>query len=265
MTLPGWDSLDSVIHVTTLCFWGALVACEVVAHVWHRKRHIFNVLALIAFAVAVVGEVADYKYDGRKQGLYDAQEQSLTNYFNSKLQKNNTVAQNAKAEAQQAHSEAQHSADDANQAHQLASAAEQETRTLKYEQGYRELSEDQKAQLIAFLKPYAPQKYYFICAQDAEATEYADEIVEALKSAGWEAVGPGYNWGTITHQGEGVWVEVSDVNKPAPHGAAVLQMALRKVGIDAGGASFPMVGEDGFLLYVGLRPKPKQPSQAKQN
>ncbi len=57
----------------------------------------------------------------------------------------------------------------------------------------------------------------------------------------------------------------SDVSKPAPRGAAVLQTALRKVGIDAGGGSFPTFGEDGFLLYVGLRAKPKQPSQAKQN
>jgi hypothetical protein len=239
--------------------------CEVVAHVWDRKKQIFNVLALIAFAVAVLGEVADYKYDGRKQGLYDAEEQSLTNDFNSRLQKANAIAQNARADAEQAQSAAQQSADNASQAQQRANVAEQEAATLKYEQGYRELSKDQRAQLIAILKPYAPQKYYFVCAPDAETTEYADEIVDALKSAGWEAIGLGSNWGMITHQGEGVWVQVSDVSKPAPHGAVVLQTALRKVGIDAGGGSYPMVGEDGFLLYVGLRPKPKQPSHAKQD
>jgi hypothetical protein len=270
MTPPGWNSLDSVkhiesaIHVITLCFWAALVVCEVVAHIWDGKRRVFNVLALFAFALAVVGEAADYKYDDRKQTLFDAQEQSLKNDFNSKLQKANADAQNAKAEAQQAQSAAQHSADDASQVQQRASAAEQEAATLKYQQGYRELTEDQKTQLIAFLKPYAPQKYYFICAPDAEATEYGDAIVDVLKSAGWEAMGQTYNWGTITHEGEGVLVMVRDVNKPAPLGAAALQTALRKVGIDAGGGNFPMVGPDGLLLYVGLRPKPKQPSQTKQ-
>jgi hypothetical protein len=265
MTLPGWDSLDSVkqiastLRVGTLCCWAALVVCEIVAHVWKKKERLFNVLALIAFAVAVAGEFAQYKYDNRKDALYDAQQQALTKDFNTKLQQANSDAQNAKTDAQQAQGKAQQSASDADQAQQRATAAEQEAATLKYQQGYRELTDDQKTKLVAFLKPYAPQKYFYICAPDAEATQYGDEIVSALKSAGWDATGPAYNWGTITHQGEGVTIQVSDVSQPAPKGAAALQTALRNVGIDANGGSFPMVGKDGFLLYVGLRPRPQKP------
>jgi hypothetical protein len=258
MALPGWDSLDSVrriasaVQVTTLIFWGLLVLCEAVAHFWRKANRVFSVLALVAFAIAVSGEWIEYKYDGRKEALHDALDTALTNDFNKRLQ-------TARDDAEKARSDAQHSADNASHAQQKATAAEQDAEKLKQQQGYRELTEDQKTQLIALLRPYAPQQVYFVSAPDAEATEYADEISSALNSAGWKTVGPQYNWGTMTHQGEGVWVQVSDVGKPAPRGAAVLQTALKKIGIDANGGSFPMVGENGFLLYVGLRPRSKQP------
>jgi hypothetical protein len=261
MALPGWNNLDSVkqiesaVHIGSLCCWVALFVCEAIAHFWKKREGLFNVFALIAFALAISGEWADFKYDNRKEVLYEAQQQSQKDDYDRKLQQANTEAHNARTDAQQAQGKAQQSASDANQAQQRATAAEQDAATLKYQQGYRELSQDQRTRLIAFLKPYAPQKYVYISSPDAEATEYGDELVDALKSAGWEASGPSYNWGTITHQGQGVLVEVLDTTKPAPRGAAALQTALRSVGIDAGGSSFPMVGPDGFLLYVGLRPK----------
>ena len=258
MTWPGWDSLDSVkriasvVQVTTLIFWGLLVLFEIVAYSWEKAKHVFNVLALIAFALAVMGEGIQYKFDGRKETLHDAHDTALTKDFNKRLQVAHDEAENARTDAQR-------SADNASRAQQQAAAAEQEAEKLKEQQGYRELTEDQKTQLIALLKPYAPQQLYFLSAPDAEATEYGDEISSALNAAGWKTVGPQYNWGTITHQGEGVWVQSSDVGKPAPHGAAVLQTALKKIGIDAKGGSFAMVGENGFFLYVGLRSKPKRP------
>ena len=258
MAWPDWDSLDSVkrivsaVHVTTLIFWGLLVLCEAVAHFWRKAHRVFSVLALVAFAVAVSGEWIGYKYDGRKEALHDAHDTALTDDFNKRLQAEHDDAEKARRDAQ-------HSADSASQAQQKATVAEQDAEKLRDQQGYRELKEDQKTKLIALLRPYAPQQVYFFSAPDAEATEYGDEIASALNAAGWKTVGPQYNWGTITHQGEGVWVEVGDVSKPAPRGAAVLQIALKKIGIDANGSSFPMVGEGGFLLYVGLRPRSKQP------
>jgi hypothetical protein len=240
MTWPGWDSLDSVkqiasaVQVTTLIFWGLLVFFEIVAYFWGKAKHVFNVLALIAFALAVMGEGIQYKYDGRKEALHDAHDTALTEDFNKRLQASHDEAENARADAQ-------HSADNAGHAEQQAAAAEQEAAKLKEQQGYRELTEDQKTRLIALLKPYAPQQLYFLSAPDAEATEYGDEISSALNAAGWKTIGPQYNWGTITHQGEGVWVQISDVSKPAPRGAALLQNALKTVGIEANGGSFPML------------------------
>jgi hypothetical protein len=255
MALPGWESLDSVKHfasvieVTTLVFWSLLVVFEIGARFWKKYSNLLGGLALIAFALAVLGEVAEHKYSARKDVLDDARQQGLISDYNHRLKAANEVVNKAQADAAQPEQSSLF-------AQQQASAASKEAEKLKEQQGYRELTETQKAQLIALLKPYAPQTLYFICAPDSETTTFADEIASALDAAGWKTKGPPYNWGTITHYTAGVQIQVADVTKPVSQGASVLQAALIKVGVHTDASNFPMVGPNGFLLYVGLRPKP---------
>ena len=81
--LPGWDSLESVKSITTwlargtLTGWVLLVLFEIIAHSWDKRKRLFNILALVAFAAAVTGEVVKYRYDERKDVLRDAVEQQL--------------------------------------------------------------------------------------------------------------------------------------------------------------------------------------------
>jgi hypothetical protein len=261
MMLPGWDSLDAVkrmvaaLEVTTLIFWVLLVLLEIVARSWQRFARVFDVCALIAFAFAVSGEVISHKYNRRKETLYEAREQGLTKEFAEKLREANNDAKKAREENQQAKEDAQKAATLSALAQQQASAAQAQADALKREQTPRTLSKEQRATLLELLKPEAPQELYFVCAPDPESTGYGDEITSVLSAAGWKTVVHPYNWGTLEHYTEGVQIWVADVKKPVPRGAAMLQVALKKIGVDAEGASFFMIEEGKFGLYVGLKPK----------
>jgi hypothetical protein len=269
MTIPGWDSLESVkrivsaLEVTTLVFWVLLVLFEIVARLWKKFARLFDVLALIAFAVAVSGEVVGHEYSHRKEALYDARELALTDSFSQKLQKANEDAQKARDNVQQSHDDAQRANQDAQHAaassalaEQRAADAQSQLEDLKRQQAPRTLTEKQKNLLFSLLKPEGPQELYFVSAPDPESQGYADEISSVLNSAGWKTSVHPYNWGTIERYPEGVEILLSDVKKPAPRGAAVLQGALKTIGVEANGVSFGMVGEGQFALFIGLKPKP---------
>jgi hypothetical protein len=119
----------------------------------------------------------------------------------------------------------------------------------------RHLSEDQKTKLASLLKAAAPQELYFVSAPDAETTYFSSEILSVLASAGWQVVPHPPNWGTIERQGQGLFIMVADVNK-VPRGAAVLQQALKQIGIEATGQTFVMVPTDKFGIYLGVKPAP---------
>ena len=91
MVLPGWDSLESVnaidsrIRIVTLGFWSVLVVAEIVAFFWKRRATVFNIIALCAFVLAIVGEVAQFKYDARKDILHEQREAKLRTDYNEKI------------------------------------------------------------------------------------------------------------------------------------------------------------------------------------
>src|SRR5205823_3114879 len=71
MGLPGWYSLSSVveIHATLegvgVVFFVALVAFDVLAHLSKNRATLFERIALVCFAVAVLAEVGAYPYSRR--------------------------------------------------------------------------------------------------------------------------------------------------------------------------------------------------------
>jgi hypothetical protein len=76
MHLPAWDTLESIsraaswIAIATLICWGLLVTSEILARFWERRKRLLDALALVFFALAVVGEVLNYKYAERKEFLH---------------------------------------------------------------------------------------------------------------------------------------------------------------------------------------------------
>jgi|SRR3984885_724370 len=117
----------------------------------------------------------------------------------------------------------------------------------------RHLSDDQKEKLASLLKVAAPQDFYFVSAPDAETTHFGNEILGVLHSAGWTFVLHPPNWGTIEHEGQGLFIQVADENKP-PRGAIVLQQAFQQVGIAVTFQTFMMVPTGKFGIYLGVNP-----------
>jgi hypothetical protein len=137
----------------------------------------------------------------------------------------------------------------AQQSQKLAAGVQQ----LQQQVQQRHLSEDQKVKLVSLLRATTPQEFYFISAPDAEATHFSNEILTVLDSAGWKVVPHLAGWGEIAHQGEGLFIWVSDVNKP-PQGAVVLQQALKEIGVEALGSNYVLMEKDKFGIYIGVRP-----------
>jgi hypothetical protein len=105
MTLPGWDSLESIkriesgLQATTLAFWILLVAFEAAVHLWKKRERLFGAFALVAFALAVSGEVVSYKYAGRRDVLYDAREKGVRDEANEEIKKARSAAESAQQKA----------------------------------------------------------------------------------------------------------------------------------------------------------------------
>src|SRR5439155_8286960 len=80
LQLPGWNSLEtvrlihSVFEIAGIGLFVTLVVCEILAH--RQKKHIFHVLGLWAFALAVLAEALAVPFSHRKDALYEAQEVS---------------------------------------------------------------------------------------------------------------------------------------------------------------------------------------------
>jgi hypothetical protein len=238
MILPGWNSLDSVkrigdaVQTGTLCCWGCLVLFEIVAHLWERRKSLFTTLAFIAFGLAVVGEVGNYKYGGRREQLHDEAEKVLRK-----------TADDAQRDATTAKGQ--------------AVATQGALDQLKNQMKWRELTKTQRSLLIAKLSPFkgTALMMIYIGTGGEETRRYAEEIAEAIRAAGWTV---GMNEGM--HRGEaryGVTVVVND--KLHPHPATVLLDTLKKAGVvDVEGDGNPNLSKDDFQLIV----RPKPPVQA---
>ncbi len=227
MILPGWNSLDSItrigntVQVGTLCCWGCLVLFEAIAHFWKKKAALFTVLALLAFGLAVVGEIGNYKYGVRKERLHEDSEKAL-----------------------------KRNADDANK---KATTAQAELDRLRDEMKWREVTKEQKALLRSKLSPFKGTTLMMIemTAGGYETEHYAQEIAEAIKSAGWTV---GTNAGF--HEGQGRYDLTVVVNdKLHPRAATVLLDALKRARFpDVEGEANPNLSKDQIELVV--RPKP---------
>ena len=238
MMLPGWNSLDSVkrigdaVQIGTLCFWGCLVLFEVIAHLWKKRTSLFTALALIAFGLAVMGEVANYQYGGRREQLHDEAEK---------------VLRKSAVDAQR----------DATTANIQAVATQGALDQLKNQMKWRELTKAQRSLLIAKLSPFkgTTLMMIYIGTGGEETRHYTEEIAGALRAAGWTV---GMNEGIHTGEARyGVTVVVND--KLHPHTATVLFETLKEARFrDVEEDGNPNLSKDDFQLIV----RPKPPVQA---
>jgi hypothetical protein len=243
VTLPDWNNLESVKEasslaaIAALCCWVALVVAEIVAHVWKTRKAVFEVAALVAFVLAVGGEIIGYKYNHRKDDLYDQWQQTVTDAANQKIDKSRTEAKEAGARA---------------------GAIQTELDDLKHAQAWRELTQSQRSLLIKTLSPFKGTNLMviYMMAGGEETQHYAEEIASAIRSAGWDV---GVNAGS--HDGDPRYDLTVVVNaEKHPHAATVLMESLKQAKFyDVQGEA----SEDISINTIELIVRPKNPSKRK--
>jgi hypothetical protein len=238
MILPGWDSLDSVKSITswlarvTLACWAALVLFEIIARCWHARKRLFDILALVAFAAAVSGEVIKYRYDERKDSLNEVLEQKLK----QESQEQQREWEQERRRLQSQTEEAQRQIDKFNE-----------------QQRWRSVTKQQHDLLVAKLKPYAGTTVImlFIATGGEETRQFAEQIANALRGAGWTVgMNSGFHEGVPRYD---LTVVVND--QKHPHAATVLFDTLKEAKFaDIEEEANPNLSIDTFQIVV--RPKP---------
>lgn len=118
---------------------------------------------------------------------------------------------------------------------------------IREKQSPRELDLRQKETLKEMLRGHPQKVMVEVLANDKEAAEFGDKLSKALGESGWDA---GFVFAVLTPF-SGLTIIVRDAQFPE---AALLQQALRAVGIEAGGSLDPSMGPGQIILRVGSKP-----------
>jgi hypothetical protein len=255
MTLPGWESLesvkiiDSMIQTITLIFWSLLVAFEIIAVAWKKRATFFTILALSAFALAVAGEIVHYKYDIREGVLYDAREAALRATYDGQLAKVRDDAQRSASSADKAQQNTEAAKREASIAHVLEQQANEQIEEVRKRNAPRVLTQEQKKKFVGIMRAGKPHDIIVWHAPDLESQTYADEISDALREAGWTLTLPPFR--ILQRSVPGIVILVHDIKVPEPE-AGLLQHALKNIGVDANAAGVETTVAVGQIeLWVG--------------
>jgi primosomal protein N' len=254
MVPPGWDSLDAVnaidstIRVVTLVFWSILVVAEIVAFSWKKRATLFNVVALVAFLMAVCGEIGQFKYDGRRDVLYEQRETKLRTDYDEQLKKAREQSEQSATAAREAQSSAVTAKQQAASAQLLEERANKQFAELKEREAPRMLTKEQRQKFIASLRSGKAHSIIVTHAPDLESQSFADQLTAALTEAGWTIERTPFRM--LLHSVPGVVIMVHDIKVPEPE-AGNLQFAFKSIGIDAGGAGNENVVAGAIEMFVG--------------
>jgi len=281
LSLPGWDSLDSVRRIHNdfeggaLIFFALLVVAEALAHLSDDKNreHMLDRIGIAFFAIAVLGEIVGYKYGQRNDELSEHVITSLDTKAGDALNKASQahdlaqsasdIAIPAKATAEQAKGEADTASTLAHGATTEAISAKKDlekvrTDVARVEDKYapRTLSQaDRDALITALTKaPLHPgiqiEVDSFIGATDG--VRYATEIVDAINDprTGWHARYGAQN--TLGGNLKGLVLIVHDLSS-APPWTIFLQQALKAEGL--GGEAVTYDGQPPNTVMILIVPK----------
>jgi len=265
MTWPGWNDLDSIKTVSsriadiTVGFWVMMASLEVAAFFGQFSRRVAKCLAglgLLAFVVAVSGEVVQRKYEHRKDALYDEREGQTVQAFDKKVREANAKADEASGKAQVAQDEIKTAKDKAIDAQTAAHHAQAEADALRKQNEPRALTKEQAQKLIGYLAQ-CPVGGFVINASvdEADARPYAEQIASVFRSKNWEVkINNSMFSGTdIT----GTWITVQNLTT-ASRSAVDLHQALNEAGLTHNLFYDPTMTDPNLVtLSIGFKPKQK--------
>jgi hypothetical protein len=120
---------------------------------------------------------------------------------------------------------------------------------------FRSINSQQRVELVKLLKlNVRPPIIIGTPAGVPESMQFALQLNDILKEAGWDAKGVGQDFYVGGHP-VGILIEVHSY-KEAPRYAAFLQHALKQVGIESMGTENPDTPNNYVKLIVGLKPNP---------
>ncbi len=128
MTLPGWESLDSV----------------------RRLADFFQIAGFVALALLVVFEVLAHVYGHRMDALIEHHQQTVIADLQSELEKSS-----------------------------------KKITTIEAHQYPRELTANQREQIMSKLKPFAGNRISILGVGGPEASGFGQQILETVVRAGW--------------------------------------------------------------------------------
>ncbi len=201
--LPDWNSLDSMrrahsdLEAAGLLFFALLVLMEALAHTSKddKRKHLLDTIGIWFFAIAIVCEIAGYKYGQRNDDLSGEKIKSL-----------DTEAGDALKKASDAHTLAQSASDIAKPAKETADTAKGEADAALTKLGivqigvdtanatladiqsriaWRSISDEQKKTLEYWLRDSRGESITVTWEEkDPEVNIFALSLVSALQDAG---------------------------------------------------------------------------------
>lgn len=223
MVLPGWDSIESVTKI-------------------HR---FFEVGGIVCLGLLVVFEAFSYVYGHRRDVLAD---DSQGENIRQALDESKKEAARLKSEYELQMGTLKSEADAARTTQQETA---KELAILKERNSPRSLGTIDREKLLAQLRMHKGYEIVVRHSPNLESQGFAEQISSTLVAAGWTLNPTPFR--IIEKDATGLFIVVNDVKK-APEGAAVLQVALKSIGLVAIGLANPSVPDGTFELYVGQKP-----------
>lgn len=231
--LPDWNSLDSVrlahsnLEAAGLIFFALLVIAEALAHnsEAEKRKHLFDLIGIWFFAIAVLCEIAGYWYGQQNDALSDQKIRFLdvvAHDADSTAKGARTTADGAKTKADTARVEAAQAGSSAATALTTAGNARREAESFAREiagakqaaadavsrladaeqrladSTQREAAAEAKLsaiktprslihadELVAALRPFSGTEYILNVFLDDESMRFTQAVAKALDAAGW--------------------------------------------------------------------------------
>jgi len=245
---PGWNSIEGAARWGDIFFWAGfaflvlLAGCEILSKVygWHKD----TLIAMRDDSIAVALEMRTKQADQERVEAQARHEAEIA------------AAQPPEAEADTIEPPQQ----TAREAEPLGRTSEQVARLQ--ERSPRGLTEGQKKAVIGLLSPFRGQKFSVVCiAGDPEAKNLGEEIVNVLRTAGWNFPEGGIGEAAYSKEPTGLslMVNAGQIMTPSVlRPVAMLVKALADAGLMQrnGALADPNIPRDRIEVRIGRNRNP---------
>jgi hypothetical protein len=258
---PGWNSIEGAAKWGDIFFWAGfaflvvLAGCEILSKVYSWRKD-----TLIAMRNELIAVAADVRTKQAEQELAEAQARQEQARRDAEIAAARPVEPEKTApEPQQLQLQPQPQLQP-REAEPTVRTPEQVARLQ--DRSPRSLTEAQKKAVVALLAPFKGQKFSVVCiGGDAEGRNFAEQVMNVLRGAGWETPEGGVGEATYNKEplGLSLMVNAGQIMTPSVlRPVAMLVKALADAGLMArnGALADPNIPRDRIEIRVGRNRNP---------